>query len=180
MRLLSWDNSWHFATPLLVSPRNVWETVCWSKFLANQKHHPDLGCNASSVWNFCGRFSDVISQGNQWWGRETFFSRPWGYRLTKVALVPSPSGRLLWISDSPREKWNITLGKEFFDNTQRRKTLTKNVKKRIVNNWQLFLEPEWALSQGLWLGGHEGERNNCFSKIQLVGKKPSRQTTLAS
>ena len=22
-----------------------------------------------------------------------------------------------------------------------------------------------------WLRGHEGERNNCFSKIQLVGKK---------
>ena len=108
------------------------------------------------------------------------FLRPWGYRLTKVALVPSPSGRLLWIYGSPREKWNITLGKEFFDNTQRRKTLTKNVKKRIVNNWQLFLEPEWALSQVLWLGGHEGERNNCFSKIQLVGKKYRDKTTLAS
>ena len=24
---------------------------------------------------------------------------------------------------------------------------------------------------GYWLRGHEGERNNCFSKIQLVGKK---------
>ena len=24
---------------------------------------------------------------------------------------------------------------------------------------------------GFWLRGHEGERNNCFSKIQLVGKK---------
>ena len=23
---------------------------------------------------------------------------------------------------------------------------------------------------GYWLRGHEGERNNCFSKIQLVGK----------
>ena len=22
-----------------------------------------------------------------------------------------------------------------------------------------------------WLGGHEGERNNCVSKIQLVGQK---------
>ena len=22
-----------------------------------------------------------------------------------------------------------------------------------------------------WLKGHEGERNNCFSKIQLVGQK---------
>ena len=28
---------------------------------------------------------------------------------------------------------------------------------------------------GYWLGGHEGERNNCLSKIQLVGKKISRQ-----
>ena len=33
---------------------------------ANQKHHPDL----SLVWNFCNRFSDVISQGNQWWRPE--------------------------------------------------------------------------------------------------------------
>ena len=24
---------------------------------------------------------------------------------------------------------------------------------------------------GYWRRGHEGERNNCFSKIQLVGKK---------
>ena len=24
---------------------------------------------------------------------------------------------------------------------------------------------------GLWLRGHEGERNNCFSKFQLVGQK---------
>ena len=29
---------------------------------------------------------------------------------------------------------------------------------------------------GYWLRGYEGERNNCFSKIQLVGqKKISRQ-----
>ena len=26
----------------------------------NQKHYPDLGGDASSVWNFCARFSDVI------------------------------------------------------------------------------------------------------------------------
>ena len=24
---------------------------------------------------------------------------------------------------------------------------------------------------GYWVIGHEGERNNCFSKIQLVGQK---------
>ena len=27
---------------------------------------------------------------------------------------------------------------------------------------------------GYWLRGHEGETNNCFSKIQPVGKKISR------
>ena len=27
---------------------------------------------------------------------------------------------------------------------------------------------------GYWLRGHEGERNNCFSKIQLVGQKKYR------
>ena len=36
----------------------------------NQKHYPDLGSDASSVWNFCTRFSDFISRGNQWWHRE--------------------------------------------------------------------------------------------------------------
>ena len=33
---------------------------------------------------------------------------------------------------------------------------------------------------GYWLRGHEGEINNCFSKIQLVGKKYRDKTTLAS
>ena len=33
---------------------------------------------------------------------------------------------------------------------------------------------------GYWLRGHEGERNNCFSKIQLAGQKYRGKTTLAS
>ena len=32
----------------------------------NQKHYPDLGSDASSVWNLCAHFSDVIWQGNQY------------------------------------------------------------------------------------------------------------------
>ena len=31
-----------------------------------------------------------------------------------------------------------------------------------------------------WLRDHEGERNNCFSKFQLVGQKYWDKTTLAS
>ena len=33
---------------------------------------------------------------------------------------------------------------------------------------------------GYWLRGHEGKRNNCFSKIQLRGKKYRDKTTFAS
>ena len=33
---------------------------------------------------------------------------------------------------------------------------------------------------GYWFRGHKGERNNCFSKIQLVGQKYRDKTTLAS
>ena len=33
---------------------------------------------------------------------------------------------------------------------------------------------------GYWLRGHEGKRNNCFSKIQQVGQKYRDKTTLAS
>ena len=29
--------------------------------------------------------------------------------------------------------------------------------------------------KGYWLRAHEGERNNFFSKVQLVGQKISRQ-----
>ena len=33
---------------------------------------------------------------------------------------------------------------------------------------------------GYSLRGHEGKRNNCFSKTQLVGQKYRAKTTLAS
>ena len=84
---------WHFTMPPLVPPQNdVWETAqkfhtddtsllrsgkcVWlvkanfTRCTTNQKHYPDLGRNASSVWNFCTRFSDVISRANQRWRRE--------------------------------------------------------------------------------------------------------------
>ena len=34
--------------------------------------------------------------------------------------------------------------------------------------------------KGFWLRGHEGERNNCFSKIQLVGQKIKNEKVLAT
>ena len=32
---------------------------------------------------------------------------------------------------------------------------------------------------GHWLGGHEGERNNCFSKIQLVSQNIENKKNLS-
>ena len=78
--MLAWENSRHLATiPLVSSPNDVWETSAeipywwcvttqiWVVLLigraASQIYFNHL---ASSVWNFCARFSDVIWWGNQW------------------------------------------------------------------------------------------------------------------
>ena len=48
-----------------------WLVVPRGKFAAtNQKHYADLGSDASSVWNFCACFSDVIARQNQWRRRQ--------------------------------------------------------------------------------------------------------------
>ena len=85
---LAWENSRHFSTPSMVSMRhNVWQTSAdipywrrvttqmWVVFLIGhavrqnqQEALPWTGLWL--VWNFRARFSDVISQGNQWWRRE--------------------------------------------------------------------------------------------------------------
>ena len=52
----------------------------------------------------------------------------------------------------------------------------------IINNYSSSPNRLWVNSgrMGYWLRGHEGERNNCFRKIQLVGEKFRDKTTLAS
>ena len=44
--------------------------IGWNFDSTDQKHYPDLGSSTTSVWNFCARFSDVISRGNFWWRHE--------------------------------------------------------------------------------------------------------------
>ena len=41
----------------------------------------------------------------------------------------------------------------------------------LINITAVYLTLIPRARMGYWLRGHEGERNNCFSKIQLVGKK---------
>ena len=44
---------------------------------------------------------------------------------------------------------------------------------------ELLILQEAEVRMGNWLRGHEGERNSCFSKSQLVGKNYRDKTTLA-
>ena len=90
---LAWANSRHFEMLPLVSCAMIpekqaqkfhtddaslrrtgkcfWLVMLHGKFApTNQKHYPDLGSDASSIWNFCTCFLDVISQGNQGRHRE--------------------------------------------------------------------------------------------------------------
>ena len=43
----------------------------------------------------------------------------------------------------------------------------------------LTIIPQARMGSEYWLRGHEGERNNCFSKIQLVGQKYPRQNNFS-
>ena len=63
--------------------------------------------------------------------------------------------------------------------------LKKKIKKKIKKNVYSTIIPRARMGyesiaheaheaegrMGYWLRGYEGERNNCFSKIQLVGQK---------
>ena len=86
---LVWENNQHFATPPATGFPAKWRlrnerrhsilmthhyqdlrsASDWLEISLNpnQKHYPDLGSDASSVWNVCARFSAVIWRENQWW-----------------------------------------------------------------------------------------------------------------
>ena len=65
----------------------------------NQKHYADLGSDASSVWNFCTCFLDVILQGNQGRHHEmlVIFS---GYMLLWIWNLGSNSFKVLTFQDA--------------------------------------------------------------------------------
>ena len=82
--IIAWENrqwifQWHLLFPREITSEDreqkfpaddrVVVLIGWKFASNNQKHYPDLGSDASSVWNFCACFSDVISRGNRWWRR---------------------------------------------------------------------------------------------------------------
>ena len=78
-----------------------WLVMPRGKFApTNQKHYPDLGSDASSVWNFCTCFLDLISQGNQRRHREvsSYFLRL--YALTNLKSNGSNLFKVLTFQDA--------------------------------------------------------------------------------
>ena len=68
---------WRVTTQIwvvLLIGRAAWEIFNQSEAIRNSilmtRHYPDLGSDASSVWNLCAHFSDVISRGDQRWRLE--------------------------------------------------------------------------------------------------------------
>ena len=68
----------------------------------NQKHYPDLGGDASSVWNFCSRFSDFIREfkKRRFWATHVTrkwsifpFNMPWRYQICILKKCLSSSQR---------------------------------------------------------------------------------------
>ena len=55
--------------------------------------------------------------------------------------------------------------------------INKYIINMIFNNYSSSPNGLWVNSY--WLRGHEGERNNCFSKIQLVGQNYRDKTTFS-
>ena len=112
--------------------------------------HPDLGRDLSSVWNFSSSSSNVSSHTNQW----------------------SHHDRSIVFSE--QKKYDLCHGRSGND----------------VALYLTIIPWAWMGSESIaheakgwisyWLRGLEGERNNCFSKIQLFGKKYWDKTTLGS
>ena len=63
---------WRFTSQILsVLPiGRAARVISFNQSRAQPRPRPDQGSDTSSVWNFCTRFSDVISWGNQWCRRE--------------------------------------------------------------------------------------------------------------
>ena len=122
---LAWENSQHFTMPPKVSPWNdVWETSTeipywwwittldlgsasdFTSSMTNQKHYQDLGCDASSVWNFCIRFSDIIScvaKGGKVWGLISESPEE------RAVIQQVPSVGMVWIFSGTTQYYDLQL-----------------------------------------------------------------------
>ena len=125
---VAWEKGGHFGTPpqgppqVVYARNDVWETsakipywwhattriwiyvllIGWKSALSSQKHNSDLGSDTSSVWNFCARFSEVISRVNHLWGRpEMSASQATGKVATKIQ---TPDQKSLQISFQGRNE----------------------------------------------------------------------------
>ena len=129
------ENNWHFAMPPMVFPakwllREKRRNSChWLvENLLNpisMKHNPNVGSDASSVWNFAFvPQTDVISRREQWWPREIWSIlsgclvhfvislimlryRLWNCTLTKKLYVNNKITARFFSNKYPSQHWKI-------------------------------------------------------------------------
>ena len=84
---------------------SIWKFDFGPEKLPGLSRNGPLCSDASSVWNFCARFSDAISRKNQWWRREMsavssgyqYVKMPW----SRVHLTSSTRRRSIY------QKWHV-------------------------------------------------------------------------
>ena len=78
----------------------------WLEQVSHQRHYPDLSSDASSVWNFCASFTDVISRGSQWWCHEMWAVFSGSRNVSKIGLNKLVNQSMLQISFNPSQVKN--------------------------------------------------------------------------
>ena len=74
--------------------------------MTNQKHYQDLGCDASSVWNFCIHFSDIIlcvAKKGKVWG--LISENP----EERAVIRQVPSVGMVWIFSGTTQYYDLQL-----------------------------------------------------------------------
>ena len=135
----------------------LWETL-FQPWIRNFQKQDEWWCPAPAVeTSSTSGISNKDGNRNLWKTLKAFFSRVINLLLTKLARDRTErisALGLIFPQYGPRA-WLI-------------RYLTIIPRARMGPE-SIAHEAEGRM--GYWLRGHEGERNNCFSKIQLVGQK---------
>ena len=151
-----------------LSSASDWSCCQWNLLLPSRSTYPDLGSDTSSIWNFCARFSNVNSRGNNWWRREmlavfsSYLRACWPHFSQKYFII--------WTRIICNNKKLVQYGEKklclilityyfkhlcpFYSINYKRKYLTIIPRARTGSESIAHDEAEGRM--GYWLRGHEG------------------------
>ena len=134
--------------------------------------------DASSVWNFCARLLDVISQGNQWWRREMFsqsryicyepislYLSIWlnHFKWTDCAVEDTPKAANIYSQNLKQDFWDLTT-------TGRRFPKLSQSQRRISELTYVYSTPIWRSARKgfpTYLRGSKGLCSQGKNRVSL-------------